>query len=40
MKKRKHVYYPPPPPPKNVEGNERSLGNIHKRFLARGLKCV
>ena len=39
MKKRKHVYSPPPPP-KNVEGNERSLGNIHKRFLARGLKCV
>ena len=38
MKKRKHLYSPPPP--KNVEGNERSLGNIHKRFLARGLKCV
>ena len=38
--KKESRYPPPPPPPKNVESNERSLGNIHKRFSARGLKCV
>ena len=37
--KKENIYFTPPPP-KNVEGNERSLGNIHKRFSARGLKCV